>query len=94
MTGDGLRLLMESLGMQVLEHQHDPRASVAILISETLRFRDKLKQETGTVLTVADTRRALEALECHLKNEPLPDDLSEEQRALAQIYIDRLTLFS
>ncbi|MEW5993608.1 MAG: hypothetical protein AB1744_04340 [Candidatus Zixiibacteriota bacterium] len=64
-----------------------------MLISETVRFRDKLKGETGVVLTVADTRAALDALEAHLHGQPLPEELTDEQRALVQIWIDRLTTF-
>ncbi|RME30207.1 MAG: hypothetical protein D6800_02075 [Candidatus Zixiibacteriota bacterium] len=93
-SNDKLRLLFESLGAQIMEHAHNPRGSVAMLMTETLRFRDKLKDETGVILTVEDTRKALDALECHLTGQPQPGDLSDEQRALARIYIDRLTLFS
>ncbi len=64
-----------------------------MLITETLKFRDKLKADTGQALTVTDTRAALDALEVYLKTNKLPDDLTPEQNALAQIWIDRLTIF-
>ncbi len=94
MSNEELRLLLESLGAQVVGSQKNPTAAVAVLISETVKFRDKLKEETGEILTVADTRVALDALECYLNSEQFPDDLTSEQKTLARIYVDRLTLFS
>lgn len=94
MPNDDLRLLMESMGAHVLGQRDDPRGSMALLITETIKFRNKLKEETDTIFTVNDTRMALEGLENLLGGVPIPDDLSEEQRALARIFIDRLTLFS
>jgi len=94
MLEDELRLLMQSLGEQVLGSRADPTGSVAMLISETIKFRDKLKEETGEILTVGDTRTALDALETYLKGKPLPGDLTPEQKALVQIWIDRLTMFN
>ena len=93
MSDDELRLIMNSLGLAMLEGRTDPTGTISILISETVRFRDKLKENTGEVLTVDDTRKALDALECHLNGQPLPDDLTSEQKTLTQIWIDRLTVF-
>lgn len=94
MWDDELRLLMQSLGISVLESQANPTGAVAMLISETVKFRDKLKEETGDILTVADTRAALDALENYLSGRPLPKELTPEQKALAQIWVDRLTVFN
>lgn len=91
--GDEFKLLIEALGGQVVEGETDPTGTVAILISETLKFRDKLKEETGATLTVGDARAALDALEDFLKGRPMSENLSAEQKALARIYIDRITLF-
>lgn len=89
-----LRLLVESMRDTLLrEKQPDAQQVVNTLINETLRFRDKLLQERGEILTVGDTRAALEALECHLSATPGPLTLTPEQKALAQIWIDRLTIF-
>ena len=52
----------------------------------------KLKEETGEVITVGDTRIALEALSSYLNDQPFAATLSPEQKALLQIWIDRLTL--
>lgn len=90
---DDIRLLLDALGGQVSDPLHDPRGTVAILIHETVRFRDKLKTETGQTLTVEDTRVAVEALQQYLKDKTFPSDLMPVQRQLAQIYVDRLTVF-
>ena len=94
MWEEELRLLMQSLGASVLESQSDPTGAVAMLISETVKFRDKLKEEMGEILTVGDPRAALDALENYLKVQPLPKELTPEQKALVQIWIDRLTVFN
>jgi hypothetical protein len=93
MYDDELTLLMQSLGASVLEGQANPTGAVAMLISETVKFRDKLKEETGETLTVGDTRAALDALEDYLNGKPIPKELTAEQKALVQIWIDRLTVF-
>lgn len=91
---DNIRLLIEALGSQVFERNKDPRGTVAMLITETIRFRDKLKEDTGEILTVEDTRIALDALEQYLTTGgKLPDTITPEQEALVQIWIDRLTMF-
>jgi hypothetical protein len=90
---DDIKLLLQSIGQHLFETGQNAGGTVAILITETTKFRDKLKEETGYILTVEDTRRALDGLEAHLNKMPMPDDLTEEQKTLAQIYIDRLTVF-
>jgi len=94
MYEENIRMLLDALGGQVLENYHDGTATLAVLMTETLRFRDKLKAETGETLTVEDTQAALDALEHYLIHENFPDNLTAEQKALAQIYVDRLTMFS
>ena len=94
MTVEQLKLLMKSLGFQMFDDKGDPGGTVAVLISETVKLRDKLKDETGYILTVADTRTALEALEKMLNKEPAPKELTPEQKLLAQIWYDRLTIFN
>ncbi len=93
MSDDAFSLLLQSLGAQVLSSESDPRGVLAMLTTETIRFRDKLLQETGVRLTVEDARFALDGLEKVLHGEQLPNQLTSEQHALAQIYVDRLTTF-
>ncbi len=88
------KLLIQALGGQILENDpNNSNPALKALVDETLRFRDKLKGETGQMLTVDDTRLALEALEGHLQGKKFPKGLTPEQKALAQIYIDRIVLF-
>ena len=84
---------MDSMSCQLGEDGVESVQVVNVLIKETVKFRNKLKEETGNFLTVGDTRVALEALGQHLDGEKLPQDITPEQRALTQIWIDRLTLF-
>ncbi len=93
MSNQSLNLLIQSLGSQILEHWTNPSATVAILMTEALKFRDKLKDETGQIFTVEDTRRSLDGLQDCLDGKPIPTELTPEQRALTQIWFDRLTLF-
>ena len=88
-----LRLLMESMGVDMLKDRQNSKRVMNLLSEETVKFRDKLKEDTGTILTVGDTRTALQALEEHLKGGALPRDLTPEQKALVQIWIDRLEVF-
>lgn len=93
MKDDDLKLLLQSLGAQILGPHYESVGALSVLFSETVRFRDQLKNDTGVTLTVADTRAALDALEKYLDTKQLPTKLSSEQMALAQLFIDRLTLF-
>jgi hypothetical protein len=92
-TDEQLRLLIDSMCVQLGRGGQETVQVVNTLIKETVKFRDKLKQETGEILTVGDTRVALEALTEHLKGRKLTNGLTPEQKALTQIWIDRLTLF-
>jgi len=94
MSDDDIRLLMNAMGIPLFGDRSDPTGTMSILFSETIKFRDKLKEDTGKIFTVGDTRKALEALENYLNGKTLPEDLTLEQKALTQIWIDRLTLFN
>ncbi|MEW5796638.1 MAG: hypothetical protein AB1772_09805 [Candidatus Zixiibacteriota bacterium] len=92
-TDEQLRLLIDSMCVQLGRTGHEAVQVVNTLIRETVKFRDKLKQETGEILTVGDTRIALDALTEHLQGRKMTNGLTPEQKALTQIWIDRLTLF-
>ena len=94
MADDDIRLLMNAMGVPLFGDEKDPTGTMSILFSETIKFRNKLKEDTGKIFTVGDTRKALEALENYLLEKPMPEDLTPEQKALTQIWIDRLTLFN
>jgi len=93
MLDDELKFLIQSLGSSITSGQSDPTGTVAMLISETVKFRDKLKENTGQILTVGDTRVTLDALHDYLKGNPVPETLTPRQNALLKIWIDRLTIF-
>ncbi len=93
MSDDQIKLLIESMtdGLD----KSDPKAVKIVneLATETLKFRDKLHDENGFVLTVGDVRVALDALDIMVKTSIMPIGLSDEQKALVQILFDKLTLF-
>jgi hypothetical protein len=92
-TEEQLRLLIDSMCSQLADRNNGAAQVVNTLIRETVKFRDKLKVETGEILTVGDTRVALEALTEYLSGRKLTNGMTPEQKALTQIWIDRLTLF-
>jgi hypothetical protein len=93
MPDDDYRLLIKALAGEMFEANPDAAKVLKYLIADTIQFRDKLKEEAGQTLTVEDTRLALGALEAHLDGKKFPDGLTPEQKALAQIFIDRIILF-
>jgi hypothetical protein len=68
----------------------NPTGALAVLISETVKYRDKLLAETGRVLTVNDTRAALDALKLQLYGRPVPAGLSPQQAELVRLWVERL----
>ena len=93
MSAEEFKILFNSLGEQFLQQETGQNEVLRNLMKDTLKFRDKLKEETGEILTIEDTRIALSALETHLNGEKFPKNLSPEQKALAQILVDRVILF-
>ena len=93
MSNDEIQLLIKSLGEQIVI-DNNAGDILGKLIKETLRFRDKLLEENGLTLTVADTRMALEALEEFFQEREPSQKLTSEQASLLQIWIDKITLFS
>jgi hypothetical protein len=93
LSDEQLRLLIDSMSNQFGDMGDRAAQVVNTLIRETVKFRDKLKEDTGDILTVGDTRVALEALTCHLQGDAPSADLTPEQKALTQIWLDRITLF-
>ncbi|MCH8027965.1 MAG: hypothetical protein IID63_07565 [candidate division Zixibacteria bacterium] len=93
MSKDDIKLLIKSLGEQIVI-DNNAGDILGTLTKETLRFRDKLLEENGLTLTVADTRIALEALEEFFQDKEPSQKLTSEQASLLQIWIDKITLFS
>ena len=93
MSKEDIQLLIKSLGEQIVI-DNNAGDILRTLTKETLRFRDKLLEENGQTLTVADTRLALEALEEFFQEREPSQKLTPEQASLLQIWIDKITLFS
>jgi len=93
LSEEKLRLLVDSMSSYLGNGEQKSTQVTNILIRETVKFRNKLKEETGEILTVGDTQMALEALGRHLEGRKLPHKLTPEQKALTQIWIDHITLF-
>ena len=93
MIDDKLRLMLQVAAAQLSDDEAGAESVVHALVSETVKLRDKLKSEAGIILTVEDTQMALDGFMAALDGEPLSSELSSEQKALAQIYLDRMTLF-
>ena len=80
--------LKELLGL--FTREDDPSGTVAMLIHETVRLRDQLKETTGHTLTVGDTRAALNALVDWLSGRTEPTELTEVQKGLLKAWQDHL----
>ncbi len=93
LSEERLRLLVGAMGSCLGDDDPKSTQVTNMLIRETVKFRNKLKEETGEILTVGDTQTALGALERHLDGRRIPRALTPEQKALTQIWIDRMTLF-
>jgi len=77
---------------QLVNDSHEDTSTILnLLINETVTYSDKLKEDTGIILTVEDTDVALNALDAHLKGEP-PHRLNDVQRTLFGLWLKRLKL--
>jgi len=63
------------------------------LLNITISLRDELKTSKQYILTIEDTRIALDALSAHLNGERFKSTLSEYQKLLADRLIDATILF-
>ena len=85
MNEDELKKLFEPFS-----HKDNPTPTLAILIHETVKLRDQLKSDSGRVLTVGDTKAALEALTVWLSGRLVEGPLSDDQQALLKAWQSRL----
>lgn len=67
-----------------------PERIAEILSEETLKLREKLKAESGKILSVGDTQMALDALNDYMQGKPVPNILTKEQKQLVDMWIARL----
>jgi hypothetical protein len=62
----------------------------SLLSAETIKVRDQIKRDTGQILTVADTRAALEALHDLREGRGSLQHLTANQRRLVEAWRKRL----
>ena len=75
---------------QPFTFENRPTPTLAILIYETVKLRDRLKTDTGRILTVEDTRVALAVLTEWLSGQISKETLSDDQQALLVAWKSRL----
>ena len=80
--------LKELLGL--FTREDDPGGTVAILVHETVRLRDQLKETSGRTLTVGDTRAALNALTDWLSGRSVSTELTDVQKGLLKAWQSHL----
>ena len=93
MNDDKLKMILQVFGSQLADNEEGVTAVVHTLVDATVKFRDKLKSEAGITLTIEDTQAAIDGLEIALAGDDIPSSLTSEQATLAQIFLDRMTLF-
>lgn len=76
--------------LESLKDLDDETGMVNILIEETVAYRDELKGADGTILTVGDTRTALDALEDCLRDHQPKSALSKNQTTLLKRWVKRI----
>ena len=68
----------------------DARRVFSILVSSTLRYRDRLKEELAIIVTVEDVRTCLDwLLEC-MRTKRLPQTNNAVRLDLLKIWLDEL----
>jgi len=60
------------------------------LIRLTVEYRDRRKAENNDILTVEETKRALEAYEKALKDNKMPDGIDEKIRGLVKLWLKKI----
>ncbi|MBD3401781.1 hypothetical protein GF420_02710 [candidate division GN15 bacterium] len=72
------------------DRMEDPREVMQALREETVKYRDEVYEMNGTVLTVEDTRTALEAFDQYARGFEITIALTYYQRKLLYRYIRRV----
>ncbi len=82
--------LLMSIAGNVGRVPDDVRAVFSILVSTTLGYRDRVKNEWGLVVTVEDVRVALGCLEEALTTKKLPSTNDAVRLELVKLWLDGL----
>ena len=68
----------------------DARRVFSILVSSTLSYRDRLKEELAIIVTVEDVRAALDWLLESMRTKQLPETNNAVRLDLLKIWLDEL----
>ena len=83
------RLFMKVAG-NACKVPEDARRVFSILVSSTLRYRDRLKEELAIIVTVEDVRAALDWLLEAMRTKQLPETNNAVRLDLLKIWLDEL----
>lgn len=85
--------LRRFFGEMLKEQGYVSSESMAIfgkLINLTVGFRDRWKAEKNEIVTVDDTRKALDAYSAALKEERIPDGLERKIEELVRLWLQKI----
>ena len=92
MQEEEIRQLFERVAENAGEMSDDVRAVFSLLVSATLRYRDQIREASGTVLTVQDVRTVLDWLVVSIHTHRLPDTDNAVQENLLRVWLEELNL--
>lgn len=87
---DDIKALFERISEHFAEADEGAQGMFQMLVSTTLRYRDILMHSTGTTLTVAETRAALDAFMEMLKTHKIRPDLDKRVKDLVILWLEEL----
>jgi len=90
MTEDNLKEYLESHFGRVGRVPDEVRNIVRRLIDLTLQYRDRLKAETGEILTVEETKIAIDIFLSGLKTGRIPSRLEGKTAELIKLWMNIL----
>ena len=85
--------LKRFFGELLKEEKYISSESMAVfgkLIRLTIAFRDRWKAEENEIVTIDDTRRALDVYVTALKEGKLPDDLDKKTTELVKLWLRKI----
>ncbi|UCD95351.1 MAG: hypothetical protein JSU69_04695 [Candidatus Zixiibacteriota bacterium] len=80
-------------GELLKQEKYIPSASMAVLgklIRLTIAYRDRWKAEKDEILTVEETRKALDAYQAVLKDGKMPEGLDRKTAGLVKLWLKEI----
>ena len=87
---EDIRRLFEKVSEHFASADEGTRGMFQMLVATALTYRDTLAQTTGHILTVAETRAALDAFMQTLKDQRIPPDLEKRVHDLVILWLEEL----